>query len=503
MTHRVQVAIGLTAAQEDSRQTSLFGMGLALLAAAAAVGLAAPVLMLFRLIPRTYNEGWNAFWADTAMRHGQLYGPAESLVSNNYPPLSFQIVGLLGHVVGDNVIAGRIVSLLSLTVVTGAAYLWLRATGSARQIAFAGATLCLVTFAFYGTNYVAMNDPQLLAHAFMLSALVVMWRWKFSMPATIAGAALMLLGGFTKHLLLPVPLAMTLWLVAYQPRRLPAWLGCFAVGLPLGFWLTSHFYGELFFQDLLSARLYSAPRAISSTIHACVRFIPLLALAAIPVVRRMRTRGRASLADRTKFALLYLVLSIVIGAVAAGGEGVTRNAFFDVLIAASLCAALGLESLQSSGRPRQRARAAAAARIVAFLGIGMAIYATITLPETIETVRGLDAAEQETRESVRVIAQLGHGHAACETLALCYWARGGFNVDFFNYGQKMQTGMLPVAECRAALQRGTFPVLQLENDHPPLGKRLWPCTPAIDQFYTVAFRSKSVTILVPKPASTS
>src|SRR5262249_18700667 len=155
----------------------------------------------------TYNEGWNAFWADSAMSHGELYGAGNQLVANNYPPLSFDIVGALGRLIGDNVIAGRLVSLASLLVVIAAAFLWLRAVGPAWQIAMSGVAFLLAAFAFFVSRYVAMDDPQMLAHAFMLTAVVALWRGNFSSASVIIAAALMLMGGFTKHLLIPLPLA--------------------------------------------------------------------------------------------------------------------------------------------------------------------------------------------------------------------------------------------------------------------------------------------------------
>ncbi len=70
-----------------------FTVGVIAIGLGALVTFIAPLSMLFRTIPRNYNEGWNAFWAQ-ATTHGQaLYASAESLVSNNYPPLSFFIVG--------------------------------------------------------------------------------------------------------------------------------------------------------------------------------------------------------------------------------------------------------------------------------------------------------------------------------------------------------------------------------------------------------------------------
>ena len=64
------------------------------------------------------NEGWNAYFADAAMGKMPLYPSADQLITNNYPPLSFYIVGLAGRFIGDPVLAGR---LLSLVAVVGCA----------------------------------------------------------------------------------------------------------------------------------------------------------------------------------------------------------------------------------------------------------------------------------------------------------------------------------------------------------------------------------------------
>ena len=142
--------------------------------------------------------------------------------------------------------------------------------------------------------------------------------------------------------------------------------------------------------------------------------------------------------------------------------------------------------------------ASAAPASVVALGAGIAIYAIVLIPQTVHDVRQLDSLEADTRTTIAAIQRLGKGHAACETIALCYWARGPFTMDFFNYGQKMLTGAMSVDACKAAFERGDFPVLQLEPDRKVAGSRLWPCTPAIREFYTEAFRSRVATLLVPK-----
>src|SRR5262249_15143686 len=175
---------------------------------------------------------------------------------------------------------------------------------------------------------------------------VVLWRGNFSVAAVILAAALMLMGGFTKHLLIPLPLAATLVIALFRRERLALWIACFAIGVPLGFFITSQLHGPQFLQDLLLPRAYSPERAIRSTIHVCTRFLPLIALTAIPFVQRLRTRA-APVCAHEWFTLFYVLLSIAIGGMASGGDGVTRNAFFDLLIATSLGAAAGLHAWQS------------------------------------------------------------------------------------------------------------------------------------------------------------
>jgi 4-amino-4-deoxy-L-arabinose transferase-like glycosyltransferase len=112
-----------------------------------------------------YNEGWNAYHAAAAMSGNEsLYPGPNSLMPNNYPPLSFYIIGGLGRITGDYVVAGRIISLLATISIAGAV------TYIARQMGCAAIEACFAALIFLAmmlasTTYVGMDDPQLLAHA--------------------------------------------------------------------------------------------------------------------------------------------------------------------------------------------------------------------------------------------------------------------------------------------------------------------------------------------------
>jgi hypothetical protein len=48
-------------------------------------------------IPFDPNEGWNAYFAQRAMQTGSPYPPDGGFMVNNYPPLSFFVIGSLAH----------------------------------------------------------------------------------------------------------------------------------------------------------------------------------------------------------------------------------------------------------------------------------------------------------------------------------------------------------------------------------------------------------------------
>src|SRR5579862_6718256 len=65
------------------------------------------------------TEGWNAYFADAAGGAAPLYPPPGMLIVNNYPPLSFYLLGYAEKVFGDALYIGRVLSLLA-TQGTGA-----------------------------------------------------------------------------------------------------------------------------------------------------------------------------------------------------------------------------------------------------------------------------------------------------------------------------------------------------------------------------------------------
>jgi len=441
-------------------KSSAFTHRASLLAAAvilltAVGGLLEPLLAINRHIPRDYNEGWNAYWQQTAIQGGELYPPASSTVVNNYPPLSFYVVGFAGERIHDNIVAGRWIALASLFAIATNLALWLRFTGSSPFTATLGAAMFIAALVSYAPDYVAMNDPQLLAHAVMTTALVVLWRWRFSNSAAIAAALLMLLAGFVKHLLIPIPLATGAYLLWRARRCFEVWFIAMAAGLMVGFSLAWLAYGSSFFTALNLARVYESRQALWETFKTLVMFSPLLVPVVIVAWLHFSNPERRT-AERELFATLYIVIAGASGLLAAGGAGVDKNAFFDLLIAACLGAALAIEALAS--------RPYSVRALLALLCIAFVAAAGIRFPGQYTLVRSVHVREREASQDMALITRVGAHRVACETLALCYWAKLPFELDFFSYGQKLAKDVLPASSCTALFGSDRINVVQIAAD---------------------------------------
>ena len=78
------------------------------------------------------NEAWNAWHAADAFLPDKLYPASDSLINNNYPPLSFIVLRLIAPLFADAIVAGRVLSLLSVFAIGGAVYACARDLGADR-----------------------------------------------------------------------------------------------------------------------------------------------------------------------------------------------------------------------------------------------------------------------------------------------------------------------------------------------------------------------------------
>ena len=433
---------------------ALYGCAGVLLLGVIVFGMIRPLLSIHRYLPLDPNEGWNAYFADAAIHGGVLYPAADALITNNYPPLSFYLVGAVGYLMGDNIFAGRIIALLSLLFVAWSIYYWLRTTGTAARFSVLAALIFLAYAVTYARDYVAMNDPQWLAHALMMAGLLVVWKSEGNTRRLIIGAALMMAAGWTKHLLIPLPATVSLWLLWRSRPAFAKWAVSATVTLALFAMLAWWLFGPRMFESLHEPREYMRWKAITEATAALRCFAPLAILWLFALVQGP-PYGR--LEERLGFVSAYLMIAGAIALLAAGGAGVDVNSFFDALIALCLAAGLALEILSV---PQERWSAATAGVLAGCL----VAYLSITAKLELRDIRNLETDERTALRDIEIIKADGHGHAACEMLDLCYWAKSAFMMDFFYFGQKIKTGVLPRTACADTFEHGDITLVQLESN---------------------------------------
>lgn len=399
--------------------TALLGLGCAaVLARIAAV--------IFLHVPLDPNEGWNAYHSLAGMSGGALYPPLDSFLFNNYPPLSFYIVGALGKLIGDHVFAGRLISLLATLGTSGAIYVALRMMRVDVWRAALAALLFIAGLLAF-TDYVGMDDPQMLAHAIAIGGLLLMLREPRS-TATIAAAALLLVtAGFVKHNLIALPATLFIWLAIYDRRSAAKFAVAGMVFALVGLVLFRLSYGIGIFAQLNSPRLWSMA-IFAENLRQFLIWSDIALFGAVALL----LLGRSD--KHTMLCAIYSVVSVAVGAAFAGGAGVDMNIWFDAAIALALCSGLLLQKL--SDRVPVANAAAFALTIPLLAGLWLNWD-----NDWLTRDYWLHPLSEEAASAQADIAFLkSHdGPALCEMLSLCYWAGKREEVDVFNLGQAYAT----------------------------------------------------------------
>ncbi len=403
------------------------------------------------------NEGWNALLAADALAGRTLYPPAGGLVVNNYPPLGFYLFGAWGAVFGDIILAGRALALLALLAVAAEIALIVRALGGRWPEAAFAAALFVATLAKSAHEHVAMLDGQLLAHAVMTGALLIMVGRR--RPAAVAAAAvLVVLALGIKHNLVAMPLAVTVWLWRVDRRALALWVAVGAAAAAAMAAAFVGFYGHDFIANLLAPRTYSLWRSM-----ALLPRLQTVAVAlAVWAVFAWSTRRQPA----TTLVTLLIGFGLLSCIVQRSGEGVMNNAMFELMIAAAIAAGHALPRLEGSGLARRHGAARVTALAVAALCLRVAL---IPYPEMVALVtdpgfrREWAERQSQTLDDVALLRS-AEGPVLCEALALCYWAGKGLEYVAFNVDQAIQTGALDPGAPAARLARGDLAMIQLGAD---------------------------------------
>jgi len=432
--------------------------GLIAMALAVLPLLARNILAIPALAPLDPNEGWNAVHALAAMSGRALYPPPQSLMVNNYPPLSFYIVGALARLTGDAVIAGRILSLISFLAACGGIALVLRQMAcGARARLFA--VLFFAAMLLIASDYVAMDDPQLMGHAVQLAALLLMLRKKVLVAALLFAASL-----FLKHNLLALPLAAAAWLLWQDRRAGLRFMACGIAAAALGLILFRLFYGIGLPAQLASPRLVSLTNLRFAVTH--------LWWAALPLAALFTLRG-----SWKTFCLIYAGAALILGLGFSAGDGVDANGFFDLAVACALTLGLVLNRAPALA-------ALSAVPLPLFLALNFSDN-NFFFTRNFAAQSGRDVAFLKSRP----------GPALCDQLSLCLWAGKPAEVDVFNVGEEIKTGARDAAPLAGMIAARHFALLQLQ-DLDALGPQV---RAAIEKHYRTNHSDDNGSFLTPLP----
>jgi hypothetical protein len=453
-----------------------------------------------------YNEGWNVYNTQRFFAHETVYDDNLWRV-NNYPPLSFLVVGGLDRIIGDPLLSGRLVALLSFAALGLLCAMAVARLGGDRTAAlFAGG--CALGFCSVAAPaWVAADDPQTLAETIMLGGLVVYLAGPPTRARLHATAGLVMLAGFTKHNLVAIPIAITLDLALRRTRQLPFWLLACS-GLAVAFWgLSVLGAGGSFLAHILQPRTFAW---WSVKFHA-LRFLTIFAAPLLLIVwfsMQIFSRDRLVLAA-------YGALAIASGALFSGWEGASYNMLQDAAVFLAIAAGLLLQELRKPESGGTGYAAAAAIALALVMTLPMIARVPQALAELSHPARLLAADREAERSFLADAAYVAdrHGPAICESLLLCYRAGQPFWLDPFNSRQYILAGRLDQAPLLARIAAREIAVVQLRaeicdgpaaqgcsisHDPPKFLRFTDELLYAIDRHYRIDRRSPLGVFYVPK-----
>ena len=376
-------------------------------------------LAIWAHVPLDPNEGWNAALALRWLAGGPLYPPRASLMVNNYPPLSFYLVAALTKTTGDAVVAGRIIALTAFGCVCAGLFLAARRMGARPWSAGLGA-LFFAAMLLVASDYVGIDDPQLLGHAVQMAALLALLRGNVVAAALLFAASL-----FIKHNLVALPLAAALWLAARDHRAAARFVAAGLAAGGAGLLLFQFIHGQSLLAHIAAPRLSSFANLLAAVSHLWWAALPLPAMRRAPPLIQV-----------------YAAVSLLLGLVFSAGDGVDANAFFDLAIALSLALAL--------------------ARPLLAVVAPLPLLAFLTLHWSDNNFFfSRDFAAQSARDIA--FLQTHPGPALCSQLSLCLWAGKGAQVDVFNIGEAILSGARDPAALVRLIEARHFSVLQLDD----------------------------------------
>lgn len=477
-----------------------------IVAVAAAIALftaIVPVARTFSRVEVDYNEGWNVYNATIVANHHMLYPVDYAWTSVNYPMASFWLLAQLHRFTHDYLFTARIVSILSLilccVIITAIIRVF---QGSWRAANLAG-LFCLAVFCAHATQYVGMDDPQMLAHVFYLLGLLVYLRGRKSLPHIATSALLFVLAGCVKHNPVDVPLAVLLDLLLISiPYAL--WFTLFGAAFTaLAVVLNIHYGGPHFLGQLLAPRNYLLSHLSDQLLNEVG---PML----FPYCVAIYMAWHLHKDPQKRIASLLLATALLVGGYFSGGKGVAVNVFFSSLFAMSILIGFFLDEVVKT-RWQWTTCAFAA-------GTELAFFAWLMIPlilsgnwNPLASLREVAAAHRRFDQDIAFLNS-HPGPALCESLLECNFASKPYLYDPFNASRLIHFRKLDRDQLIAQIQQHHFSVIQTDDPLPredQYDSERWDpaVRAAIEQYYTPVINRREphpetlidAVLYVPKP----
>ena len=407
---------------------------IALLAVLAVYFMVWPLWRIGFPIEIAQNEGWNAYHADAAMGAAPLYPPTDTLIVNNYPPLSFYVVGGLARVFGDALYVGRVLSLIAVVGLGGLIATVIRQLGAGGAGAAVGGLWFVAVMARSFTRFVGMEDPQLVGHALMMGALVWLMAREARGKSVVPPILAMVAAGFYKHNIVAVPLTALIWLAIKDWRRAVVPIAIGAGAAALGLMICVAIYGDVFLANLFTARAYRVMRAING-LGRLQWILPALVLWGIWVAAERKSRA-------ARFTALFVAVAFMAFVVQWSGEAILDNAQFDLVITTAVGLGLAFDRVGKTAFGQRYGETAA--RAVVVLVVAVRLLATLRIEPTLvlfdpDYRAQYFANAQVVREEAARIAKIA-GPVACDFKVVCRLAGKPFSYDDFRAEMLVATG---------------------------------------------------------------
>ena len=409
----------------------------AILVALTALYFAWPVWRAFLPLQIVESDAWNAFQADQISLGHPLYPEPSRLLNNNYPPLSFYLVSALSSVTGlDAMLVGRLLSLLGLVAAGLAIFAVTRQLGASLIGGLVGALSFVATMARFYALYVGVNDPNPVALAITMWALVWFFQRLKRGRAVEPAIMVMAVAGFYKHTVLAVP-AASLGYLAFRDPKLALRAGLVGLGTAaLGLALCGLVYGYAFFQNLMMPREYSLMRSLSH-LGSLQWIAPSLVIFGVWAWNRRQEQA-------ARFTGLFAFVAFITQLIQQTGAGTGANAQFELAVAGAIGVGLAFSDIAAIPLVQrwgvERGRSAIILILVARLVLSsrMAPYLLFVSPD----FHGV--LQQRVMVAKSEIARISAipGPVACSVMAVCRWAGKPFLYDRFAVEQRVATGRI-------------------------------------------------------------